>query len=135
MRSPDQSVAAGPTTVVAIALLGDSQTIVCAAETRDKQKQGLVLREILLPNRGQRQQDLATPPMLLGYARVSKAAAQDTAAQVRALEAAGCTLGTVEKRRVRRGKPGRVRRQAIKAGTRVAAGTPVGITVAKRRKR
>ena len=77
-------------------LLGNCATTcctnhVCAAETRDKQKQGLVLREILLPNRSQRQQDFATPPMLLGYARVSKADDQDTAAQVSALKAAGCT--------------------------------------------
>ena len=91
LRPPDQSVTAGQTTVVDIAIPDDSQTIVCAAETRDKQKQGLVLREILLPNRSQRQQDFATPPMLLGYARVSKADDQDTAAQVSALKAAGCT--------------------------------------------
>jgi DNA invertase Pin-like site-specific DNA recombinase len=70
---------------------GDAQTIVCAAENRDKQKQELAPREILLPNRGRRQQDFSTPAMLLGYARVSKADNQDTAAQVGALEAAGCT--------------------------------------------
>jgi hypothetical protein len=54
LRPPDQSVTAGQTTVVDIAIPDDSQTIVCAAETRDKQKQGLVLRKILLPNRSQR---------------------------------------------------------------------------------
>jgi len=50
LRSHDQSVAAGPTAVVAIAILGDAQTIVCAAENRDKRKQGLAPRESLLPN-------------------------------------------------------------------------------------
>jgi DNA invertase Pin-like site-specific DNA recombinase len=50
--------------------------------------QGVAAREIQLPNRRQRQQVWATP-MLLGYARVSKADDQDTAAQVSALKAAG----------------------------------------------
>ncbi|HTT80705.1 MAG TPA: hypothetical protein VMF86_13580 [Stellaceae bacterium] len=39
-----------------LAVSGDSQTIVYAAKTRKTQNQELVLREILLPNRGQRQQ-------------------------------------------------------------------------------
>jgi DNA invertase Pin-like site-specific DNA recombinase len=72
------------------AILAAAQTIVCAAENRDKQKQGLAPRETLLPNRDQRQQDFTAPAMLLGYARVSKAGDQDTAAQVGALKAAGC---------------------------------------------
>lgn len=91
LRSHDQSGAAGPTAVVDIAIPGDAQTIVCAAGNRNKRKQGLASREILLPNCAQRQQDFATLAMLLGYARVSKADDQDTAAQVGALEAAGCT--------------------------------------------
>ena len=36
--------------------------------------------------------------MLLGYARVSKADDQDTAAQVSALKAAGCTPGFTHER-------------------------------------
>ncbi len=72
------------------AILAAAQTIVSTAENRDKQKQGLAPRETLLPNRDQRQQDFTTPAMLLGYARVSKAGDQDTAAQVGALKAAGC---------------------------------------------
>src|SRR5277367_5867715 len=71
-------------------MMGRAQTIVCAAKNRAAQKQGLASREILLPNHGLRQQVLATPPMLLGYARVSKAGDQDTAAQVSALKASGC---------------------------------------------
>src|SRR5208283_5893919 len=55
------------------------------------QRQHLAPREILLPNRRPRQQDWATLAMLLGYARVSKTADQDTTAQVGALKAAGCT--------------------------------------------
>ncbi len=51
------------------AILAAAQTIVCAAENRDKQKQGLAPRETLLPNRDQRQQDFTTPAMLLGYAQ------------------------------------------------------------------
>jgi len=47
-----------------------AQTIVCAAEKRGKQKQGLAPRETLLPNRDQRQQDCTTPAMLLSCARV-----------------------------------------------------------------
>jgi DNA invertase Pin-like site-specific DNA recombinase len=57
---------------------------------RRDQEQQLAPRETLLPNRGPRQQDCATAAMLLGYARVSKADAQDTAAQVGSLKAAGC---------------------------------------------
>jgi DNA invertase Pin-like site-specific DNA recombinase len=72
-------------------MTGRAQTIVCAAQNRKTWKQEVALREILLPNRARRQQVLATAPMLLGYARVSKAEAQDTTAQVGALKAAGCT--------------------------------------------
>jgi len=67
-----------------------AQTIVCATEIPDEQKQRLNARAILLPNANQRQQDSAIAPMLLGYARVSKMDQQDTTAQVGALKAAGC---------------------------------------------
>jgi hypothetical protein len=46
------------------AILAVAQTIVCATEIRGKQKQRLAPREILLPNRHQRQQDWTT----LGHA-------------------------------------------------------------------
>ncbi|HKM72441.1 MAG TPA: recombinase family protein, partial [Stellaceae bacterium] len=75
---------------VDIAIPGDAQTIVCASRHRGEQKQHLAPREILLPNWRPRQQDWATLAMLLGYARVSKADDQDTAAQVGTLKAAGC---------------------------------------------
>jgi DNA invertase Pin-like site-specific DNA recombinase len=68
-----------------------AQTIVCAAINGREQNQLLASREILLPNRRRRQQVCATAVMLLGYARVSKADDQHTAAQVGTLKAAGCT--------------------------------------------
>jgi hypothetical protein len=48
-------MAVGDMTILAVA-----QTIVCATEIRGKRKQGLAPRLILLPNRDQRQQVLAT---------------------------------------------------------------------------
>jgi DNA invertase Pin-like site-specific DNA recombinase len=81
---------------VDITVSGDSQTIVYAAKPRRTQNQGVAPREILLPNCRQTQQVWATP-MLLGYARVSKADNQDTVAQVSALKAAGCTRVYEEK--------------------------------------
>jgi DNA invertase Pin-like site-specific DNA recombinase len=90
-RSHDLGLAIGRAGGVDITVFGASQTFVCAAQNRKTWKQEVALREILLPNRARRQQVLATAPMLLGYARVSKAEDQDTAAQVGALKAAGCT--------------------------------------------
>lgn len=43
-----------------------------------------------MPNLGQKQRNNATEPVLIGYARVSRAEGQDPAPQVSALEAAGC---------------------------------------------
>jgi DNA invertase Pin-like site-specific DNA recombinase len=60
-------------------------------EHRREHKQWLAAREMLLPNRRQWQPNCATPTMLLGYARVSKADDQDTAVQTGTLKAAGCT--------------------------------------------
>jgi len=50
----------------------------------------------------------------------------------RLLSAAGCRLGTVKRRVVRRGRPGRVLAQSTRAGTVVDFGTAVGITLSKR---
>jgi hypothetical protein len=50
----------------------------------------------------------------------------------RLLSAAGCRLGTVGRRTVRRGRPGRVIAQSTRAGTVVDFGTAVGITLSRR---
>jgi len=47
---------AGRASGIDVAVSGDSQTTVYAAKTRKTQNQGVALREILLPNRRQRQQ-------------------------------------------------------------------------------
>jgi hypothetical protein len=47
---------AGRASGIDVAVFGDSQTTVYAAKTRKTQNQGVALREILLPNRRQRQQ-------------------------------------------------------------------------------
>jgi hypothetical protein len=47
---------AGRASGIDVAVSGDSQTTVYAAKTRKPQNQGVALREILLPNRRQRQQ-------------------------------------------------------------------------------
>lgn len=67
-----------------------AQTIVCAAPKPPQQKQQGSRRTKRLPNKSQKQQKNAASPVLLGYARVSKAEDQDTAPQIEALEAAGC---------------------------------------------
>lgn len=69
---------------------GRAQTIVSTAPKAPQQKQRAIRRTKLLPNREQTQQRNAASPVLLGYARVSKAEDQDTAPQIEALEAAGC---------------------------------------------
>ena len=69
---------------------GRAQTIVSTAPKAPQQKQRDIRRTKLLPNREQTQQRNAASPVLLGYARVSKAEDQDTAPQIEALEAAGC---------------------------------------------
>jgi hypothetical protein len=50
----------------------------------------------------------------------------------RLLNAAGCRLGTVSRRTVRRGRPGRVIAQSTRAGTVADFGTAVGITLSRR---
>ena len=67
-----------------------AQTIVCTAAARPQRKQRLAGRANRLPNRDRKQQNNATGPALVGYARVSRAEGQDLASQVGALEAAGC---------------------------------------------
>jgi hypothetical protein len=49
------------------------------------------------------------------------------------LKAAGCKLGKVKHKTVTKGRNGRVRSQTVKAGTRVPAGTKVGVTLNRRR--
>ncbi|MBB6229149.1 DNA invertase Pin-like site-specific DNA recombinase [Polymorphobacter multimanifer] len=68
-----------------------AQTIVCAAPKPAQQKQRVTRRTKLLPNQEHKQQKSAASARLLGYARVSKAEDQDTAPQIEALEAVGCT--------------------------------------------
>src|SRR3546814_3989239 len=68
-----------------------AQTVVCAASRPAQQKQHATRRTKLLPNDMQKQQTNAASAKMLGYARVSKAEDQDTAPQIEALEAAGCT--------------------------------------------
>lgn len=68
-----------------------AQTVVCAAPKPAQQKQRATRRTKLLPNDAQKQQKSAASTKLLGYARVSRAEDQDTAPQIDALEAAGCT--------------------------------------------
>jgi hypothetical protein len=53
----------------------------------------------------------------------------------RLLNAAGCRLGDVRRRTVRRGRPGRVIKQSTRAGTVVDFGTRVGITLSRRARR
>ena len=67
-----------------------AQTIVCTTPVRPQAKQRLVRRVNRLPNDRERQQGNATQPILIGYARVSRAEGQDLTPQVSALEAAGC---------------------------------------------
>lgn len=87
--SPLAHPSAAPTT--------GAQTIVCATENPAEQKQGVDACVTLLPNGDKRQQDSATSCLRLGYARVSKMDQQDTAAQVEALKAAGCSRVYEEK--------------------------------------
>jgi hypothetical protein len=49
------------------------------------------------------------------------------------LKAAGCKLGTTKRKRIKKGKSGRVIAQGKKAGSVVPAGTRVAITLSKRR--
>lgn len=60
------------------------------ASARPKAGQRVSPRANRLPNVSQRQLNNATEPVLIGYARVSRAEGQDLALQVGALEAAGC---------------------------------------------
>jgi resolvase-like protein len=69
---------------------GRAQTIVSTAPKAPQEKQRGTRRTKLLPNRERTQQRNAASPVLLGYARVSKAEDQDTAPQIEALHAAGC---------------------------------------------
>jgi DNA invertase Pin-like site-specific DNA recombinase len=71
-------------------MTGRAQTIVCTASERPKAKQHVVQRKNRLPNNSEKQLNNATEPVLIGYARVSRAEGQDLAPQVGALEAAGC---------------------------------------------
>ena len=73
------------------AVLAVAQSIVCATEIRVSENKSLLgakscCQIVTKDNRFWRHF-----AMLLGYARVSKASDQDTAAQVGALKAAGCT--------------------------------------------
>lgn len=70
--------------------MGRAQTIVCTAPARPQGQQRVIPRTKRLPNRGQKQPNSATQPVLIGYARVSRAEGQDLTPQVGALEAAGC---------------------------------------------
>src|SRR3546814_12358215 len=79
-----------------------AQTVVCAASRPAQQKQHATRRTKLLPNDMQKQQTNAASAKLLGYARVSKAEDQDTAPQIEALEAAGCTRVYEERSEERR---------------------------------
>jgi DNA invertase Pin-like site-specific DNA recombinase len=71
-------------------MTGRAQTIVCTASERPKAKQSVAPRKNRLPNKPEKQPNNATKPILIGYARVSRAEGQDLAPQVGALEAAGC---------------------------------------------
>jgi len=71
-------------------MTGRAQTIVCTASARAKPEQRVSPRANRLPNIRQRQLNNTTKPVLIGYARVSRAEGQDLAPQVGALEAAGC---------------------------------------------
>ncbi len=67
-----------------------AQTNVCAALARPQEKQGVAPRKNRLPIKPEKQLKNATNPVLIGYARVSRAEGQDLGPQVGALEAAGC---------------------------------------------
>lgn len=69
---------------------GRAQTIVSTTLEAPQGKQQGARRTKPLPNKKQTQQRNAAFPVLLGYARVSKAEDQDTTPQIEALEAAGC---------------------------------------------
>lgn len=67
-----------------------AQTIVCTAPARSQAEQRVTPRANRLPKRSRKQPNSATPSVLIGYARVSRAEGQDLAPQIAALEAAGC---------------------------------------------
>jgi DNA invertase Pin-like site-specific DNA recombinase len=67
-----------------------AQTIVCTAHSQPQAKQSVAPRKSRLPNKREKQLNNATGPVLIGYARVSRAEGQDLKPQVNALEAAGC---------------------------------------------
>ncbi len=76
--------------MVLVAVTAQSFHTVCIVSTAPKAPQGKqhgARRTKLLPNEEQKQQRNAASPVLLGYARVSKAEDQDTAPQIEALEA------------------------------------------------
>jgi DNA invertase Pin-like site-specific DNA recombinase len=71
-------------------MTGRAQTIVCTAPAQPQAKQGVAPRKNQLPNKPEKQLNDATEPVLIGYARVSRAEGQDLKPQVSALEAVGC---------------------------------------------
>jgi len=71
-------------------MTGRAQTIVCTAPAQPQAKQSVAPRKNRLPINPEKQLNNATAPVLIGYARVSRAEGQDLAPQVGALEAAGC---------------------------------------------
>ena len=71
-------------------MTGRAQRNVCTAPARPQAEQRVRPRANRLPNGGPKQPNSATEPVLIGYARVSRAEGQDLTPQVSALEAAGC---------------------------------------------
>lgn len=78
---------------------------------------------------------LTPPPVAVAQCRVPSARGLTRAIAKRLFEAAGCRLGTVRRRRVRRGPVGRVVAQRPAARTRVALGTRVQVTITSRARR
>ncbi len=68
-----------------------------------------------------------------GGCKVPKLKGRTKAIAKALLKAAGCKLGKVKRKTVTKGSDGRVRAQTVKAGTRVSAGTKVGVTLNRRR--
>jgi hypothetical protein len=85
------------------------------------------------PSNTQQQQPQQQPTVTPAKAecKVPKLKGKTLDAAKKALKKANCATGTVKRKKVKRGKTGRVIAQSVKAGTTKVAGAKVGLTVSR----